>query len=86
MVVMGKVKWHTYRSAAKRVGRSTKAIANWRRWGMPMDWRIIEGQRTRVVREDVLLAHFRLHLKQNPVHQLRLRAKRRTDAPERTAA
>jgi hypothetical protein len=76
MVRMSKVTWHTYRTAAKRVGRCEKTIANWRRWGMPMSWKVIEGQRTRVVREDVLLKHFRLHLAQSPVHQYRLRASR----------
>ncbi|MFG6445595.1 hypothetical protein ACFXQA_10025 [Microbacterium sp. P07] len=69
--------WHTHRSAAKRVGRSRRTIRNWRVWGMPMGWQVIDGQRTRVVREDLLLEHSRLHMKQNPVHQLRLRAQRR---------
>ncbi|MGN7968154.1 hypothetical protein [Microbacterium sp. 22296] len=67
-------KWHTYKTAAKRVGRTEKTIANWRRWGMPMEWHVIDGQRTRVVREDVLLKHFRLHLAQSPAHQYRMRA------------
>lgn len=68
--------WHTYRSAAKRVGRGVSTIANWRRWGMPMEWRTVEGQRARVVREDVLLAHFRQHLTAWPAHQYRMRALR----------
>jgi hypothetical protein len=75
---MGAVKWHTYRSAAKRVGRSVRTIRYWREWGMPMSWKVIGGQRTRVVREDVLLKHFRQHLKNSPVHQYRLRAQQRT--------
>lgn len=37
-----------------------------------------------VVEEEILLAHFRLRLKQNPVHQQRMRAKRRA-AAEATA-
>lgn len=68
--------WHTYRSAAKRAGRGVSTIANWRRWGMPMEWRIIEGQRARVVREDILLAHIRQHLAAWPAHQYRMRALR----------
>lgn len=44
---------------------------------MPMGWQVIEGQRTRVVREDVLLKHLRLHLAQSPVHQHRMRTLRR---------
>lgn len=69
--------WHTYRSAAKRVGRSVRTIQHWREWGMPMGWQVIDSQRARVVREDILLKHFRLHLKNNPVHQNRMRALRR---------
>ncbi len=74
MTSMASVKWHTYRSAAARVNRSERTIRYWRQWGMPMDWRLIDGQRARVVREDVLLKHFRLHLTQSPVHRYRLRA------------
>lgn len=73
---MASVKWHTYRTAAARVGRTERTIRNWRIWGMQMEWRTIEGQRTRVVREDVLLQHFRLHLAQSPAHQYRMRALR----------
>lgn len=65
--------WHTYRSAAKLVGRSERTIKNWRIWGMPMSWQIIDGQRTRVVRQDVLQEHFRKHLAASPVHQYRMR-------------
>lgn len=74
MTSMASVKWHTYRSAAARVNRSERTIRYWRQWGMPMEWRLIDGQRARVVREDVLLKHLRLHLAQSPVHQYRLRA------------
>lgn len=77
MVSMGEAKTYTYRTAAKRVNRSDRTIRHWREWGMPMGWAIIEGQRTRVVTEEVLLAHWRLHMKQNPVHQLRMRARQR---------
>ncbi|MFN3948655.1 hypothetical protein [Microbacterium sp.] len=73
---MAVVKWLTYRTAAARVGRTERTIRNWRIWGMPMEWRTIEGQRTRVVREDVLLEHFRLRLAQSPTHQYRMRALR----------
>lgn len=43
------------------------------RRGMVMGWEVIDGQRTRVVREDVLLAWWRDTMDSNPVHQLRLR-------------
>lgn len=76
MTQMASVKWHTYRSAAARVNRSERTIRYWRQWGMPMEWRLIDGQRTRVVRDDVLLKHLRLHLAQSPVHQYRMRALR----------
>lgn len=69
--------WYTYRAAARRVERSARTIRHWREWGMPMGWKVIDGQRTRVVRGDILLQHFRMHLKNSPVHQNRLRAQRR---------
>jgi hypothetical protein len=78
MTAMASTRWHTYRSAAKRVGRSERTIRYWRQWGMPMEWQVIDGQRTRVVREDILLRHFRQHLAKSPVHQYRMRAQRRT--------
>lgn len=77
MVVMGKVLWHTYRTAAARVNRSERAIRLWGQGGMPMDWQVIEGQRTRVVREDVLLATWRAKMRDNPAHQNRLARARR---------
>jgi hypothetical protein len=45
---------------------------------MELGWQTIEGQRTRVVREDVLLRTFRMHLKNDPIHQQRMRVQRRT--------
>ena len=65
--------WHTYRSAAKRVGRSERTIRYWRQWGMPMSWATVDGQRARVVREDILLSFWRDHMNADPVHQQRLR-------------
>lgn len=49
----------TYREAAARVRRSVRTLWRWRKKGMRMGWGIREGQRVRVVREDVLLAHWR---------------------------
>lgn len=40
---------------------------------MAMGWQIIEGQRARVVREDVLLAWWRDRMDRSPVHQHRVR-------------
>lgn len=64
----------TYREAAKRVGRSRRAIRYWRQAGMPMTWETREGQRVRVVDEQVLLAWWRQRLQNDPAHQYRLRA------------
>ncbi len=63
----------TYRQAAKRVGRSMRAIRYWRARGMPMGWEMREGQRMRVVEESVLLAWFRQRIANDPVYQIRLR-------------
>lgn len=59
-----------------------RTIRRWRLQGMPMSWQVIEGQRTRVVTEEVLLAHWRLHMTQNPVHQQRMRSKQKATATE----
>ncbi|WZH38765.1 MAG: hypothetical protein PIR02_08840 [Microbacterium enclense] len=74
---MGKVKWHTYKSAAERVNRSERAIRLWGQAGMPMDWQVIDGQRTRVVREDILLKTWQQKMRDNPAHQNKLARKRR---------
>lgn len=64
----------TYREAAKRVHRTTRAIRYWRQRGMPMGWEIRGGQRVRVVEEAVLLAWWRQRLQNWPTHQYRMRA------------
>ena len=67
--------WLSYTEAAHRVGRSDRIIRKWRRDGMAMSWRVgADGQRERVVREDVLLAWFRDRLKASPAHYYRMRA------------
>lgn len=63
----------TYRQAAARVGRSTRAIRYWRQKGMPMGWEIRDGQRCRVVDEKVLLKWWRQRLANDPAHQWRMR-------------
>lgn len=65
----------TYREAAKRVGRTRRAIRYWRQAGMPMSWDTREGQHVRVVDEDTLLAWWRQRLNNDPAHQYRLRAR-----------
>ncbi|MFL1999483.1 hypothetical protein [Microbacterium sp. A1-JK] len=72
--------WHTYTSAAKRVGRSRRTIRHWGAQGMPMSWHTIDGQPTRVVLEQVLLKWYRERLKNDPVHQQRMRVRRRAQA------
>lgn len=79
MVRMSAAKWLTYKAAAKHVGRSVTAIRLWGRQGMPLGWKTIDGQRTRVVREDVLMATFREKLKNDPSHQAKLRRIRREE-------
>ncbi|MGF3055627.1 hypothetical protein [Microbacterium sp. YY-01] len=63
----------TYREAAKRVRRSVRSINRWRRGGMPMEWAKRDGQRVRVVREDILLKWWRERLTAWPPHQYRMR-------------
>ena len=62
----------TYQEAAHRVGLTVRTIWRWRKGGMPMSHGIREGQRVRLVDEDVLLGWFRDRLKADPVHQLRM--------------
>ncbi len=63
----------TYREAARRVHRSTRAIRRWRLNGMPMGWEVRGGQRVRVVEERVLLAWWRERMQNWPPHIYRLR-------------
>lgn len=69
----------TYREAARRVHRSMRAIRRWRFNGMPMSWDIRDGQRCRVVEERALLAWWRQTLRNDPVHQQRLRTLQAAD-------
>jgi hypothetical protein len=66
----------TYREAAARVHRSVRTLWRWRKHGLEMGWDVRDGQRVRVVREDVLLAYWRARLMADPVHQLRMRKMR----------
>lgn len=70
------VRLYTYREAAVRVRRSVRTLWRWRKRGMRMGWAIRDGQRVRVVREDVLLAFWRERMKGWPVHQYRIRKQR----------
>lgn len=63
----------TYREAADRVKRSRRSIRRWRLNGMPMGWDTRDGQRVRVVAEDVLLSWFRERLIADPIHQQLMR-------------
>lgn len=66
----------TYREAAITVHRSVLTIKRWRRNGLPMGWGIRDGQRVRLVDNDVLRAWWRERMKQDPVWQNRLRRDR----------
>ncbi len=63
----------TYREAARTVRRSVRTIKRWRRAGMTMTWEQRDGQRVRVVDEDLLFATLRDRLDAWPSHQYRLR-------------
>jgi hypothetical protein len=56
------------------VNRSRRTIIRWKRSGMPMT---LDAHGRRVVDEEVLLARLREALGRDPIHQARLRAKRR---------
>lgn len=66
----------TYREAARRVERSVRTLWRWRKRGMPMGWAIRDGQRVRVVDEEVLLAWWRQRMLADPAHQYRMRKQR----------
>lgn len=66
----------TYREAAVKVRRSVRTLGRWRKGGMEMGWAPRDGQRVRVVREDVLLAYWRERMRGWPVHQYRMRKQR----------
>ncbi|MFJ2369213.1 hypothetical protein [Microbacterium sp. NPDC087665] len=71
---MGEEKqWLTYRDAAKRVQASHRTVRLWAQQGMPMEWRMIEGQRTRVVELDVLLSFWRERMQTTAFHFYRVR-------------
>ncbi|MDQ1174187.1 hypothetical protein QE430_002494 [Microbacterium testaceum] len=74
----------TYREAAARVHRSRRSIRRWHLNGMRMGWEVREGQRVRVVELTVLLAWWRQRLRNDPVHQQRLRAKKAAQAAAET--
>ena len=71
--------WLTYRDAARRVGRSVRAIKRWRAHGMPMSF---DARGRRIVDEQTLLEWFRARLAADPVHQARMRALAKTDATD----
>lgn len=70
----------TYREAAKRVGRTPRAIRYWRQAGMPMGWAIRNGQRVRVVEISVLLKWWRQRLRNDPIVQQRIRVEKARQA------
>lgn len=63
----------SYREAARRVRRSIRTINRWRKSGMRMEWEEREGQKLRVVDQEVLLSYWRDRLDNWPAHQYRLR-------------
>jgi hypothetical protein len=69
----------TYREAAARVHRSIRTLWRWRKHGLQMGWGIRDGQRVRLVREDVLLAYWRARMLADPVYRLRVAAQIRAD-------
>lgn len=76
----------TYREAATRVKRSRRTVRRWHLNGMRMGWETRDGQRVRVVELKVLLDWWRQRLKNDPVHQQRLRAKKAAEQAAQDAA
>jgi len=62
--------FYTYDEAARRVGRSKRALQRWHRKGMPMH---VDHQGRKIVDEAILVAWYRHNLKTWPPHQYRLR-------------
>lgn len=71
--------WLTYREASARVGRAVRTIKRWRREGMPMSW---DPRGRRIVKEQALLAEYRLRLGRDPIHQQKIRATTRDTPPD----
>lgn len=67
--------WLSVRDAAKRVRSSERTVLRWQAAGMPTQWRTVDGQRIRVVDEDVLLGWWRDRMDSSPAHQYRMRRK-----------
>lgn len=63
----------TLREAARRVMRSELTVQRWQAAWMVTGWKVIEGQRARVVGEDVVLAWWRDRLDAWPAHRYLLR-------------
>lgn len=62
--------WLTYRDAAKKVGRSKRALQRWHRRGMPMS---LDDQGRKIVHEEILFAWYRKNLRSWPPHQWKMR-------------
>ncbi|WP_105567142.1 hypothetical protein [Microbacterium halophytorum] len=67
---MGAPRMLTFRQAAKVAGRSVRSLHNWRAAGMVTT---LNDKGHRVVHEEELMKHKRIHLRANPVHAQRLR-------------
>lgn len=74
--------YFSYREAARATRRSVMTIKRWRRHGLPMGWETREGQRVRVVREDVLKAWWRERMTHDPVWQNKMRRRRQDELRE----
>lgn len=72
------VRWLTYKQAAVRVKSTDRTVRRWVRDGLPSRTNVIAGQATVVIREDLLLAHWRERMANETVHQAKLRAKFRS--------
>lgn len=73
-----KPQWLSYTEAAARVKSDHRTVRRWHRNGMVMSWAADDaGRRYRVVELDALLAWWRQTMQNSPVHQNRLRRKRR---------
>ncbi|WP_127818247.1 WhiB family transcriptional regulator [Microbacterium sp. CPCC 204701] len=77
MVEVAEAVWLDYKEAAARVRSSEAIVRRWAAAGMPMVWGERNGQRARLVDEQVLLTWWREKLKTAPVAYYRRRRRAR---------
>lgn len=67
---MTRVRMLTFRTAAKAAGCTVRTLHNWKTAGMVTH---LDERGRRIVAEDELMMHKRIHLRANPAHRYRMR-------------